>query len=221
MKLRVLLLVLLVVVGSIASTSASVTDLSGTLYPGWNQIALHGVPIDPAPTSVFSVPISNGMQLSDNLYRWEGASQSQYMYDSWQPEVFGNMLLNEGYWLFSDAERGYTYSGLDDTDSMDIWISLPKAGWTMIGDPFSKEFPWASAKVTDGTVTVSMQVASKVNIWLSSTAYWFEAESQSQYDLGIPEDWPSTLNMKPKHGYWVNTNVDKLALILESEYAIP
>ena len=217
MKLRVLLLVLLVVVGSIASTSASVTDLSGTLYPGWNQIALHGVPIDPAPPSVFD----NGMRLDSMLYRWEGATQSMYMYDEWNPDAFGNLLLGEGYWLFSDTELPYSYSGLDDTDSMDIWISLPKAGWTMIGDPFSKEFPWENAKVTDGNVTVSMQVASKVNNWLNSTAYWWEGDTQSGYDLGIPEDWPSTLNMKPKHGYWVNSYQDKLALILESEYAIP
>lgn len=216
MKLRVLLLVLLVIVGSIVSTSASVTDLSGTIYPGYNLIALHGVPINPAPTSVFD----NGMRLDSMLYRWEGASQSLYMYDVDNPSMFGNLLLNEGYWLMAASELPYSYEGLNDTDSMDIWISLPSAGWTMIGDPFSKEFPWESAKVTDGNVTVSMQIASRDKVWLSSTAYWWEAESQSGYDLGIPDDSPSTFNMKPKHGYWVYTNVDKLALILESKYAI-
>ncbi|MCX6376184.1 MAG: hypothetical protein NTU88_09185, partial [Armatimonadetes bacterium] len=201
MKLRVLLLVLLAVVASVTWSSASVTTLGGTVYAGWNQIALHGVPIDPAPSSVFS-----GITVDGTLYRWEGTLQSTLMYDMWQPDKFGNLLLNEGYWLLSDAELPYSYQGLNDTDSMDIWISLPKAGW---------------AKVTDGNVTVSMQVASKVNNWLNSTAYWWDAQLQSGRDLGIPEDWPTSLNMRPKHGYWVNTNVDKLALILESEYAIP
>jgi len=216
MKLRVLLLVLLAVVASMTSSSASVTTLGGTAYAGWNMIALDGVPIDPAPTSVFS-----GITVDGMLIRWDGASQSQYTYDMWAPDIFGNVLLSEGYWLLCESTLPYSYQGLNDTDAMDIWISLPKAGWTMIGTPFSKQFPWESTKVTDGNVTVSMAVAAKTNNWLSAFAFWWEAETQSQYDLGLPEDWPFTDKMQPKHGYWVNSYVDKLALILESEYTIP
>lgn len=216
MKLRVLLFVLLVVVVGMAPSSAAVTTLGGTALPGWNMLALDGVPIDPAPPSVFGTIRVDGM-----LYRWDAASQSQYMYDEWNPDIFGNVLLGEGYWLLADSTAPYSYQGLNDTDSMDIWISLPKAGWAMIGNPFSKQFPWESTKVTDGNVTVSMSVAAKTNNWMSSFAFWWMAENQSQFDLGLPEDWPYTDKMEPKHAYWVNSYVDKLALIFESEYKIP
>lgn len=214
MKLGVLLLVCAALVGLAVSASAIVTSIGGPLYNGWNLLAVPGVPINPAPTSVFPT----GLRVDGYLYRWDAATQSQIMYDEWSPDVFGNMLLGEGYWLSVDTTvaTSYSCSGLNDTDIMDIWISLPKSGFTMIGNPFSYNFPWANAKVTDGNVTVSMEVAAKTNNWLQSIAWGWDSPTQSQFDMGIPADWPTEDFLRAGNGYWVVSYQDKLALILES-----
>ena len=216
MKLCVMLVCLAVTVGMCVPASAIVGTHDGLVWPGWNLLALDGVPTADPPSPVNILP--GGLQISNLLYRYDAATQSQIRYDEFQPDLFGNMLLGDGYWLLSYETETlpYSYQALNDTDAMDIWVSLPKAGWAMIGNPFSYNFPWENAKVTDGNVTVSMQIAAKTNYWLNSIMYRFDAEHQSQIWVGIPDDFQEENELLPKQGYWINSFQDKLALILEA-----
>ncbi len=213
MKLSVLLLVLLAVLCLCSLASAGIVHVDEHLWAGANQICMQGVPINPDPLVVFAgIPVDSDVP----LYRWDAATQTQYLYDVWAPWNFGNILMGDGYTIYCTAPADYGYDTLSDVDTMDVWISLPKAGWSLIGNPYSVPYNWENAKVTDGNTTVSMQVASKVNNWMQSTGFWWNAAEQSQYDIGITEDWPSTINMPTKHGIWINSWVDKIALILET-----
>ena len=210
MKVSIVFLVLLFAI-TVSAATAAVIDHTGNVTAGWNMLALAGIPLDPDPTAVFgSIPVDT------KLYRLDAATQSMILYDVWTPDIFGNMLLTDGYWLLADAADSFTYSGLDDNDSMDVWISLPVAGWTLMGNPFSYDYTWANAKVTDGNITVSMTDASRSQSWLSSIGYWFDNNTQSMLDIGIPDDYPSTEALPPWHGMWVQSNRDKIALIFES-----
>ena len=213
MKLRVLMFSLVVLVGACIPAFAAVSSHGGTIYPGWNFLALDGVPLDPSPANVFA-----GVTVNNLLYRIDPATKNQWRYDEIQPDLFGGMLLGDGYWLLSyeSTPVTYSYQGLDDTDDMDIWVSLPTQGWSLIGNPFSYNYPWELAKVTDGNVTVSMQTAAKTNFWLNSIIYRIDSETQNQIWVGIPDDAMLEDALLPKNAYWINTYQDKLALILEA-----
>ena len=213
MKPLVVLVVLLGVLGlSVTMTSAAVVERTGNLDANWNLIALPSVPLEPEPTTIFgAIPIDG------RLFRWNAPTQSLIAYEAVWPETFGNMLLTDGYWINMDSGEPFSYDGLDDTDSMDVLISLPKAGWTMIGNPFSYNFPWVNNKVTDGNQTITIRDASQYGAnWLYSVGYWWDSSTQSLVEVGLPEDYSNSQEMLPWHGYWVLSNIDKIGLILES-----
>jgi hypothetical protein len=215
MKLTVSLLVLFATICVCSFAFAGITHVTDTLYEGMNQVCMQGVPINPDPQVIFA---GQDFTMGDNqLLRWDAATQTQYVLDTWAPWNFGSALLSDGYILMLPTGGSYSYDTLSDVDSMDTWISLPKQGWSLIGNPYSYPYPWENAKVTDGNVTVSMQVAAKTNNWLQSIGFWWNAAEQSQYDIGIPEDWSSTSDMPVKHSIWIWTWVDKIALILEAQ----
>ena len=211
MKLTVSLLVLLATVCVCSFAFAGIVHETDPLYEGMNQFTLRGVPINPDPAVIFA-----GTQIDGTLYRYDAATQTPYLYDYWAPWNFGGLLLADGYTIYCTGPGSYEYDTLSDVDSMDVWISLPKQGWSQIGNPYSYPYPWANAKVTDGNVTVSMEVAAKTNNWLQSIGFWFNAAEQSQYDIGLPDDWSFTTDMPVKHSIWIWTWVDKIALILEA-----
>lgn len=193
-----------------AAALTTITSPPGTVQPGWNMIGLPGIPVNPDPASVLA-----GYPLDQRLQRWEASVQGLNIYDEWSPEAFGNMLLTDGYWLVSDTAGEISYTGLNDNDAMDVWISLPKAGWTLIGNPFSYDFDWSTAKVVDGNVTVSVADAAYTNNWLMSTGFYWDSATQGLCEFGLPDDYLES-NMPAWHGFWVISNVDKLALIFES-----
>jgi len=214
MKRTLIGLALLAAVAAAAPASAGVVTITsppGTVVSGWSLLALPGIPLYPDPPTVMgSIPIDA------KLYRWDAATQSLVAYDEWMPEGFGNMLLTDGYWLQASSAQTISYTGLDDNDSMDVWISLPKAGWTLFGNPFTYSFPWTDAKVLDGNVTVSMADAVHTHGWLQPLGYWWDSSTQSLLTYGLPDDWPDTDTLLAWHGFWIQTNVDKIALIFES-----
>lgn len=212
-RMLIALAMIAVLAASVPATAAltTITSPPGTVLAGWNLLALPGIPVDPTPTTVFGT-----IDIDGRLTRWDAAVQGQFIYDAWSPEQFGNMLLTDGYWLDTDADGTISYSGLDDNNSMDVWVSLPKAGWSLIGNPFDSEFTWANAKVVDGNVTISLQQAAKTEGWLNSQGYWWDNSTQGLCDFGIPDDWVPYETLLPWHGYWVQSYVDKIALIFES-----
>ncbi len=199
---------------SVPATAAleTITSPEGTVSAGWNLLALPGIPVDPDPVNVLSA-----FEIDSVLSRWDAATRALVIYDMWAPEVFGNMLLGDGYWLETPVAGQISYQGLTDNDDMDVWISLPKAGWSLIGNPFSTPFPWEQAKVVDGNTTVSLYDATRTNGWMNSMGWWWDNETRSLREFGIADDWTENVNLLPWHGYWVESYVDKIALILESQ----
>lgn len=202
-----------IVAASLPATAAltTVTSPPGAIEAGWNLLTVPAIAINPTPESVFS-----GFDIDSRLTRWDAVLQGTFTYDAWSPEMFGNVLLGDGYWFESDASGSVSFSALDDNNSMDVWVSLPKAGWALIGNPFNRDFNWPDAKVVDGNVTISLQEAAKTEGWLNSLGYWWDNSAQGLCDIGISDDFPWTETMLSWHGYWIETFVDKIALIFES-----
>ncbi len=182
------------------------------LMPDWNLVGLPGVPVDPLPELVLAPNA-----VDQNLFRFDAPTQGLILYDDWAPEWYGNMLLTDGFWLRVQGPARIAYTGLDDTEKMDICISLPKAGWTLIGMPFKDhEFPWDKVKISDGARTVSLEKGSDKE-WINTVGYWWDSLAQGLMDIGIARDFPQETNLRPWHGYWIESWEDALALILEAD----
>jgi len=212
MKPRIALsiLVLAVVVLGCPATAA-VTNHTGNVYTGWNLIAMPVVPLDPDPVVVF-----DGIPIDMALSRFDSATQSNSTWDEFNEE-FGGILIGEGYWLSATAPDQYSFSGLNDVDEMDVWISLPNAPWSLIGNPYSYAYPWEDIKVTDGNVTVSMYDAVYVLNWVDAWGTYYDATTQSNETVSFPDEFPTSEDLLPGHGFWIQTKVSKLALIFEAK----
>jgi len=187
-------------------TTASSAGCTGDT--GWSLISLPLEPVNPDPASVFS-----GIPLDNKLYRWDNPTQSLVAYDEWMPSGFGNVTLDDGYWLQTASDSTISYQAYAGTPATHT-ISIVKAGWSIIGCPFLTDKQWADAEVTYGAQTVSLETA-RNNGWLNSMGYWWDSCTQSLKILGLPDDWPDSEAVQPWHGYWIQTNVDGLALTLQ------
>lgn len=213
MKPRIALsiLVLAVVVLGCPATAA-VTNYTGELLTGQNLITIPAVPLDPDPLAVFP-----GIPIEDRLSRFNAANQSAYMYEELSLEEFGNILIGEGYWLRATAPGTFTFAGLDDVNEMDVWISLPRAPYSLIGNPYTYAYPWEDIKVTDGNTTVSMFDAAYVLDWVEPVGTYFDATSQSAQIVGFEDELPDSEDLLPGHGVWIQSKIHKLALIFEAK----
>ena len=184
------------------------SSVVGAVSTGWTLFSLPLEPVNPDPAVVLA-----GTRVDGYLIRWDNPSQSQYMYDVWNPSIFGNLNTSEGYWLMADSPYTFSYQAFAGCAAMRD-VPLPSAGWAIVGCPFLTNAKWEDIMVTNGGTTVGMRTAAKTNNWLSAFGFWWDSASQSQYDIGLPEDWPSATEMQPWHGYWVNTYVNDLTLRL-------
>ncbi len=191
------------------SSTKTVTSPAGTIRQGWSWFSLPLSPANPAPDSVLP-----GLPIDGNLFRWDSPTLSQVMYDVWAPDIFGPMTPGDGYLYRTEDPAPYaiSYTGYRGTPARNK--SLPYAGWALIGCPFEKEVNWADVMVTRGTSMVPLRTASQYgNNWMSSIGFWWNNVEQSQYDIGLPEDWPSGgTTLVPWHGYWISTFQDGLTL---------
>jgi len=199
---------MLVAVTAVASVAAPVAT-NIPVVQGWNLIGCPTVPLDPAPGSVFA-------GYTDLILRWDPlkAGGAGYVsYDEFSPEDFGNVLLGDGYWVFkSSAGSGnVSYSGADV--SGDHWISLPKAGWTLIGYPnlTPTSVRYDALLVTNGIETKSMADAYAAG-WISDSGLIWVGGGYAS--VGLPDAFPSYEEISGGQGCWLFTNVDNLALIV-------
>ncbi|MBP6963962.1 MAG: hypothetical protein KBC96_06105 [Armatimonadetes bacterium] len=184
----------------------------GPINGGWNLMSLPAIPTNPTPAAVLD---EYGSSLEGNIYRWDAALQNLVAYSEWTPEAFGNMLITEGYWLAlpAGAPAQLCFEGITDNDTTDMWISLPKTGWTIIGCPYSYQVDWNAVEITDGTVTLPL-AAARGSAWLETIAYWWDSGTQNLKQMGLDDDWGDTTTLDPWHGYWVESKKDNLALIV-------
>ncbi len=221
--MRTLLLVLamtMVVAGASVAATATID-----LYEGWNLIAPPLVPFDSDPQSVFA----------DAVYGLDGfLSRTDPVfggiaYDEYDPELFGNVLLGDGYWLltFAGGDQPLQYEGVENgvPDSTgkktDMWISLPGTGtdgsWHMIGNPYADDIAidhgsgsGDNISFTDGTDVKNWEAAVSAG-WVADTLW-----GQDQFGgVGISYDGYGDDDMlRASKGYQIRTFVPNIAMII-------
>ena len=212
----------------------TVTSPPGAFSARWNLFALPAIPADPTPGSVLDeFGGDEGLEVR-SMCRWDALTQDLLLFSVQTREDFGNLLPGNGYWIRLSPEDPATisFTGVMDQDSTDMWINLPRAGWTLIGHPYSYPAPdpnvderyyvgdaylWGSVSVTDGTVTKTLHEASQYGAhWINSNAYWFDSARQGVCDVGLPDDYSMSDSLIAWHGYWVKSYKDNLVLIMEA-----
>jgi len=185
------------------SVCAAPTSTSLTVAPGWNLIGLPTAPINWTVPEVFSGLIAAGWDTELNLNRWDAINASTIEYSQFSADAFGNMLLGDGYWLnnTTGATQTFSYDGADVTG--DHWISLPTAGWTLIGYPnYGRDsVPFDEVKVTDGKTTKSMAEAISAG-WLQDFALTWDAVNSSFLEVGTSDSFYPLKDMEKGKGYW-------------------
>ena len=184
---------------SISSPSSAINRAGKSLF------SLPYEPINPDPAVVMA-----GIPIDGLLVQWHRATQSSRAYDEWDPDFFGNLSLDQGYWLTVDSPYTINYQAYGGYAGSREQ-SLPKAGWNIIGCPFPTEHKWADMRITNGTTTVSLEQA-RDNGWVNSVGIWWDSEYQSSRDVGLPDDYCFTDYLQPWHGHWLRTYVDNLTL---------
>jgi len=189
----------------LGTTTAS--SAAGTLNAGWGLVSIPLVPVNPDPASVFA-----GIDIDSKLYRFDRATQSMILYDVWTPDIFGNVSVDEGYWVQVDTSKTISYQAYGGTAATHT-TQLPAAGWAIIGCSFQSNRQWPDTLVTLGATTVPISTA-RGNGWISGTGYWFDSSTQSMVDFGLPEDFPTGTELRTWHGHWVQSYVNSLTLTL-------
>ena len=219
MKRVFLTLVITVFAGTTAHTGLSAESVMTTitLTGTKNLISLPCVPLIPEPLSVFS-----SFNIHDNLAAWDPINQIENKYNSTEPEAFGGTLLGEGYWLTGVAGQQIQYESLPSgipTDGVptDVWIPLPGAdnginngGRHLIGCPYDTYVPISNIQFTNSVEILSWSQANAAGWVGASISYW----TDSGYSY-ITCNGPNAVTViQPGKGYWVDTNIDNLAMIV-------
>ncbi|MCE5322014.1 hypothetical protein LLG46_01725 [bacterium] len=195
------------------------------VYVDWNCISAPLVPLNSDPLDVFT-----GINIVNNLSRFDAASQTSIGYDDLDPDAFAGVLLGDGYWLLSDGSYTVSYDGLADGVpsagvKTDMWISLPgdqldgldNGGWHLIGTPFNTSVPVTVSsmgdnfKLTDGVQLLSWADAAAAG-WCEGSMTGFDAVYQTSFSMGY--DLCDSEEMAPGYGYYFLTFKDNLALII-------
>ena len=185
---------------------ASFETYNGTRVNKWNLLSLPGMPKNPDPAYVFAIPpiVPDPDLIDGRLYRWDGPTQGLVAYDMWAPDIFGGVSSSVGYWLKASGAAAVSYEGYAESD-LDQWIAAP-TGWNIIGMPFTHSTQWGDWKATDGTATKSIYEACQYPgsaDWLQSIGYWWDGNAQGMVDFGLEDDFPTTSQLDPWHGYWI------------------
>jgi hypothetical protein len=196
-----------------AADSTLFQSPAGALGIGENQFSLPGIPVDARPTAVLSAWNLNG-----NLTRYDAVGQAEVFFASATPDLFGGMLVNEGYRMGIEAGQptGFQFIGFG-ADHADAWVSLPKLGAARIGHPYTFPVEWASVQVSDGIKVVTLNEAAKVAFpaWLGATASYRDNAAQAARTLGLPgEPTANDTKLRPWTGYTLTSQRNNIALIV-------
>lgn len=173
--------------------------------------------LNPMPWSVPTVFAPNDPTdgSATQIYRWENGNMSQYQYDMWSPDLFGGCVMGDGYWIFLSADWPISYKA--KLSSIPQWLTIGQAGDVWLGLPKNATFPLENVLVHDGTAVRTIRDVNQNGLgWFNSSGFWWKNDEQSQYDVGLAEDWPSGgSDLEPWHGYTFYTNVGDLAWIIK------
>lgn len=124
------------------------------------------------------------------------------------------VLMGEGYKVSNAGTVPISFSAYVDEEGLDTFVALPKAGWNLIGSPYTYSIDWATVMVSDGTKTVSMTEATKTESWLDSAVLYTKPGETAPASVNLESDFRTSSVLKPWFGYWVRSRKDNLALII-------
>lgn len=184
------------------------TSPPGAVTAGWNLLSIPVQPADPNPQTVFQ-----GIDIEASLYRWDKIGQGIVIYSEWDPTAFGDVSIDEGYWLVTTGPATISYEPADVLPQDERTIALPKAGWYIIGCPFEGPKDWNAVTVINGSYTRSMATARDWG-WLESLGYWWDnsVPGGGLRTYGLDDDWAETTVLQPWKGYWLQTHLDNLSI---------
>lgn len=192
-----------------------VTSPPGEICPGWNLISIPIEPALPFPHIVF-----RGIPIDGALYRWDTHTASQIQYDAWSPGLFGNLSPDEGYWLLANAPKTIKLNGSAIAEARRIKLTESPPGqcmWSIIGYPFETAQEFANCQIYNPNApdpkTRSALEAIELG-WIPCVLFAWDAASQSQYDVSVPEYWASSTLLEPWHGYFIGSHAPGLELII-------
>lgn len=159
------------------------------LLPGWNLISLHGVPVDPSPSSVFS-PLGSAL---GRVHAYDSCDPADpwKVYDPADPAGSDLTAASEtqGLWLEAAAPSGLPTPG---EPPLSATIHLCP-GWNLIGFPATEARP------------VQKALASIAGQYVRVFGYdpADPADPWEIHDVGVPA-WANDLKvLQPGRGYWL------------------
>ncbi|MBP6963463.1 MAG: fibronectin type III domain-containing protein [Armatimonadetes bacterium] len=188
--------------------SGMFTSPPGAVATGWNLISLPLVPANPDPGAVFS-----GLDIEGRLYRWDKVNKSIIAFTEWSPEEFGEISTDEGYWLQSTRNAAISYEPAEVQPEGPRTIVLPKAGWNIIGCPFTTPRDWNDMIVSYGSIERPASTARDYG-WIDTICYWWDnsVPGGAMLQLGLDDDWVDTTFLQPWRGYWFFTKRDDIRI---------
>ena len=189
-----------------AITSGLFTSPPGTVTAGWNLLSIPVQPADPDPATVFQ-----GIDIEGYLYRWDKMTQSIIIYSAWNPEEFGDVNIDDGYWLLTTMPATISYEPADVAPQDVRTMALPRAGWYIIGCPFPGPKDWNAVTAAYGGYTETLATARDWN-WLETLGYWWDNNGGNLYTYGLDDDWADKTVLEPWKGYWLQTHVNNLSI---------
>lgn len=125
-------------------------------------------------------------------------------------ETPSSVEAGKGYWVKVDTDTKVIVSGSLATDSYSIQLY---PSWNQIGCPFNFEVDWSKVKFIHNGAEKSPFEAGEEG-WISNAIYWCEyiPEMNSYSYLYGPGDICPNPRFSPWKGYWINVNVDNVAL---------
>ncbi len=189
-----------------AIESGMLTSPPGMVTAGWNLLSLPAQPADPNPLVVFQ-----GIDIDGTLYRRDGATQNLIIYSQYSPSDFGDVSIDDGYWLWTPVPSTISYEPADVAPQTERTIALPRAGWYIIGCPFMGPKDWNMVTVSQGLYTRPISTARNLG-WLNTICYWWDNNGSNIMTLGLDDDYADTTLLQPWKGYWLHTGIDNLSI---------
>lgn len=215
-KTLVLVIALVLAMGMVASADTYTKDV----YAGWNFISVPLVPFDSTVENVFT-----GFDFAFDASLQTLKNGVPIEYDYWNAGTdlnpLPNILIGQGYYFNTAVDGSISYEGVADGvpaadgTMTDMWLSFPTKGWQMFGHPFNHETFVNSDQsdmgsgdnifFTDGASLKNWEEAAIAG-WVASSAF-SEASSIGYF-------FADKCSFEPGYGYYIETNVDNLAMII-------
>ncbi len=192
---------------NISQEAADPIKLQIVLPSGFTLFSFPYTPLDGNPSDLLNNSLKNG-----ELSRWDPIQQKAVIWKSADPQPFGGFADGSGYWYRNfGSQLTVQFNALPpNSHPLERWISLPKAGRSLIGAA-SHDVSWQLTRVTDGHRVLTLEQAAKTG-WLDPVLHTWDTQSKTYRDLK-----PINGNLlRAGFGYWIRTYRDGLALILSN-----